>query len=184
MSIIHFNTLVQAVVDYMAGNYPTTPEDFNFQAELKAASHWRWFSGNELPNPISGPHDDFRIIIAAIEALRKWKRDLEEAKQHQATEREPPCAEKVQSDDEEGDSSSENLDEYISGLEEDIFNLTMYYGKYIKELDCDEATGMCQSSSGIGKHFPKKEAQEPKKARNGYSFQDEKNEEIMNCDLI
>ncbi|XP_073249909.1 uncharacterized protein [Porites lutea] len=42
MSLINFSMLVHAINVYLNDNYPEAPEDFNFQAELKAASHWHW----------------------------------------------------------------------------------------------------------------------------------------------
>ena len=39
MSLVDFDTLMTAVLVYMKNHYPNTPDEFNFQAELKAASH-------------------------------------------------------------------------------------------------------------------------------------------------
>lgn len=90
-----FGTLVTAVLVYMKNHYPTTPDEFNFQAELKAASHWYWYPGSEkslydkeenflletkYPEPALGPHKDLRVKIAALETCRKWASDLEEKK--------------------------------------------------------------------------------------------------------
>ena len=61
MSLLEFTPLLRAIVEYMKNNNPTTPEEFNFQAELKVVSHWRWFERKESPRRKPGPRDDFRI---------------------------------------------------------------------------------------------------------------------------
>ena len=95
MSLLDCNSLVQAIVEYMKDNYPTTPEEFNFQAELKVVSHWHWFEGKESPRRKPGPREDFRIIKAAKKTFQKWRRDVRDQKS--------AC------------QSSESDDEYISG---------------------------------------------------------------------
>lgn len=115
MSLIAKNTLVQAILDYMYYNYPTTPKEFNFQAELKAVCHWRWLEKNELPQFIPGPHDDFRIKRAVNAALTKWKENLKEAKRLGSGTRKPSGAKKVQNDKKGSDSSSDTDQESISG---------------------------------------------------------------------
>ncbi|XP_074607962.1 uncharacterized protein LOC141860681 [Acropora palmata] len=40
LSLMDLSPLVQAVIVYMKDHYPTTPEELNFHAELKAASQW------------------------------------------------------------------------------------------------------------------------------------------------
>lgn len=73
---MNFSTLVQAVIIYMKDHYPTTPEEFNFQAELKAASLWHW-SDKEKERPLEpGPHDDYRVKIAADFTSAKWENEL------------------------------------------------------------------------------------------------------------
>ena len=42
LSLMDVSTVVQAVIVYMKDHYPTTPDEFNFHAELKAACHWHW----------------------------------------------------------------------------------------------------------------------------------------------
>lgn len=110
MSAIASKPLVQAILDYMYYNYPTTAEEFNFQAELKAVSHWRWWKKGEVPQFVSGLHDDKRIMKAARMALQKWKelaeREFEQVSSSKATNAQ-------QTEFEQGDSSSE--DEFISG---------------------------------------------------------------------
>lgn len=115
MSLIAKNTLVQAILDYMYYNYPTTPKEFNFQAELKAVCHWRWWEKNELPQFIPGPYDDFRIKRAVNAALTKWKENLKEAKRLGSGTRKPSGAKKVQNDKKGSDSSSDTDQESISG---------------------------------------------------------------------
>lgn len=95
MSLLDCNSLVQAIVEYMKDNYPITPEEFNFQAELKVVSHWHWFEGKESPRRKPGPRDDFRIKRAVKKTLQKWCRDVR--------------------DQESASQSSESDDEYISG---------------------------------------------------------------------
>lgn len=60
----------------MKDNYPSTPEQFNFQAELKVVSHWHWPEDKEVPRRKSGPHNDFRIKKAVEATLNKWRKDL------------------------------------------------------------------------------------------------------------
>ena len=127
MSVIHCKTLVQAVIDYMIENVPDTPEEFNFQAELKAASHWRWFNGKQPAKPISGPHDDFRIKWAANEAFMKWRKDLAEAKQERSSERQQSSTEQKSNDHDASSSSpDESVEEYISG---EIFVLHVIFNE-------------------------------------------------------
>ena len=52
--------LVYAINVYLDGNDPETPEDFNFQAELKATSHWDWLDDEHRCLEIV-PHDDRRV---------------------------------------------------------------------------------------------------------------------------
>lgn len=118
MSLIDFNPLLEAIVEYMKDNYPATPEEFNFQAELKVVSHWHWREDKELPRRKPGHREDFRIKKAVKETLRKWCRDLRDL---------------------QSKKSDESLEEYISGLEEDIFALRAYFKK--EELEEDETEG-------------------------------------------
>ena len=65
----------------MKDHYPTTPEELNFHAELKAASQWYWLGdkGNS-PALKEVPVDDCRLKIAIRETLKTWekeKKDLE-----------------------------------------------------------------------------------------------------------
>ena len=80
MSVIGFTTLAQAILDYIRDNRPSSPEEFNFQAELKAASHWRWLK-EKVPQFKPGPHDDSRIVKAATKSLSKWINDVKKIKE-------------------------------------------------------------------------------------------------------
>lgn len=97
------STLVQAVIIYMKDHYPTTPEEFNFQAELKAACQWHW-EDDERPLE-SGPHDDCRVKIAAKETFKKWVKELKK--------RSPPV--NAQGKDRDNGSSHVIDDNRISG---------------------------------------------------------------------
>lgn len=76
MSFIDFGPLLQAIVEYMKDNYPSTPEEFNFQAELKVVSHWHWPDDEEVVRRTPGFCDDFRIKKAVKATLHKWCKDL------------------------------------------------------------------------------------------------------------
>ena len=75
-----FSKLVQAEIIYMKDHYPTTAEEFNFQAELKAASHWCW--PEKVQRPLSlkpGPPNDCRVKIAAQKTCQKWIEEVEKS---------------------------------------------------------------------------------------------------------
>lgn len=80
-----FSALVQAVTVYMKEYNPTTPEEFNFQAELKAASHWYWPNGKEKIKLVVGPHNDCRVITAAKKTILKWNKELDDKTGTQST---------------------------------------------------------------------------------------------------
>ena len=102
LSTLDFYVIGQAVLYYMIHNPPTTPEDFNFHAELKAVSHWHWPKDDEPPNFVPGPHDDLRLKKVAGIALKSWKEKLGQLRK--------------QADmNDENTDSSDDLDEYISG---------------------------------------------------------------------
>ena len=63
----------------MIDHYPTTPEEFNFQAELKAASHWHWPKDDkeEFKSVVAGYHDNCRLITAVKKTLIKWYKELD-----------------------------------------------------------------------------------------------------------
>lgn len=75
-SLVNCSELVQAVIEYMKDNYPNNPEEFNFQAELKAACHWYWTKDGKALK--EGPHVNCRIKTAAMKTLTKWRTELKE----------------------------------------------------------------------------------------------------------
>lgn len=77
-SLMDFSTLVQAVVQYMKDNNPTSPQESNFQAELKAACHWHW-SEKDVQCLERGPHYNWRVKIAARSIYQKWLNDYKKA---------------------------------------------------------------------------------------------------------
>ena len=121
-----FSTLVRAVLVYMKDHYPTTPDEYNFQAELKAASHWYWYPksnenpGHEkeactsikLPELVSGPHKDDRVKIAALATCKKWSRVLQELKMESS----PPKSSKRVKEDEESSPDEDENEERIYGV--------------------------------------------------------------------
>lgn len=106
---MNFSTLVGAVLEYLKDNHPTTPEECNFQAELKAASHWHWYKDNERTQFVSGPFVDEQLRKVAKVALRSWTHKLNEIE----SEAEKLQA-KMQEAGEENDLSC-NIEEQISG---------------------------------------------------------------------
>ena len=82
MSLIRFSMLVHAINVYLNDNYPTTPQHYNFQAELKAASHWHW-SDDEKRCLVPGPHDDRRVKSAAKQTFDKWVEELNKERAEQ-----------------------------------------------------------------------------------------------------
>ena len=121
-----FSTLVRAVMVYMKDHYPTTPDEYNFQAELKAASHWFWYpKSNENPGHeeeactsikppelVSGPHKDNRVKIAALETCRKWISVLEGLKKESS----PNKRSKRVKEDEDSSPDEDENEERIYGM--------------------------------------------------------------------
>lgn len=107
---MNFSTLVRAVIVYMKEHYPTSPEEFNFQAELKAACHWHWlpeqdwFSEKDLPELASGPYDDIRVKTAAGITYQKWIKELARAER----KKQLLSLSHGQGNTKKGDSSSEH----------------------------------------------------------------------------
>ena len=126
MSRMDFSTLVRAVMVYMKDHYPTTPDEYNFQAELKAASHWYWYPksnknpGHEegdrtsikLPKLASGPHKDKRVKIAALETCKKWVSDLKELKMESS----PHKRSQRFKEDEQSSPEEDEIEERIYGV--------------------------------------------------------------------
>ncbi|PFX17593.1 hypothetical protein AWC38_SpisGene18075 [Stylophora pistillata] len=137
MSLMDFGTLVRAVLVYMKNHYPTTPDEFNFQAELKAASHWYWHPGSEQslynkdghlssetkhPEPVLGPHKDLRVKIAALDTCKKWVRDVQELKESSLHFHNLSIEE-----DEEYSTDEDRKNELFDDLEESVFELKTYF---------------------------------------------------------
>ena len=80
VSLISFSMLVYAINVYLNDNDPETPEDFNFQAELKAASHWDWLD-DETRCLELGPYDDRRVKLAAKQTFDKWVEELDKERE-------------------------------------------------------------------------------------------------------
>ncbi|XP_068676872.1 uncharacterized protein [Montipora foliosa] len=110
LSLMEVSTVVQAVIVYMKDHYPTTPEQFNFHAELKAACHWHWLDDTKPPpfmKPV--PYDDCRLKIAATETLKTWEEELKALVEHR-------------------DSSDESLEEQLLDLRQAIYVLEKHFG--------------------------------------------------------
>lgn len=113
MSVMDFNVIVQAVLEYMIDNPPTTPQEYNYQAELKAASHWDRFEGDKPLKLKPGPHDDSRIQKAASFTLRSWIKDLDQLKRQSVEREQSPPATAVKNEEES--DSCDDIDDYVSG---------------------------------------------------------------------
>ena len=72
--------LVYAISVYLDDNDPETPKEFNFQAELKAASHWDWLD-DETRCLELGPYDDRRVKYAAKQTFDKWVEELDKKRE-------------------------------------------------------------------------------------------------------
>ena len=75
-SLLDAKVLRQLTREYLSSNPPKTAQDYNFRAELKAVSHWRWLEGSVEAELVPGPHHDERLTKAADFVLKKWKKDL------------------------------------------------------------------------------------------------------------
>ena len=104
ISQMNFSVLVRAVLEYLQDNHPTTPEEYNFQAELKAASHWYWPKDDEPIRFVLGRFDDIQLKKVAAGALRSWTHKLNEMESRAET----------QGDTEDSDLSC-SIEEQISG---------------------------------------------------------------------
>ena len=104
---MNVNFLVRTVLKYVNENSPDTPEEFNFRAELKAASHWQFFNDNERIKFVTGPFDDIRVKKVAAIALRHWIKELSEIEDGRTDAK---C--KMEDDDEDALGATE---ERISG---------------------------------------------------------------------
>ena len=100
---MELSPLVQAVIVYMKDHFPTTPEELNFHAELKAASQWYWLNDRKEPSALKkAPAHDCRLKIAVRDTLGTWEKE------------EKDLREKLQST-EGSDSSDDSVDEELAG---------------------------------------------------------------------
>ncbi|XP_022810607.1 uncharacterized protein LOC111347645 isoform X2 [Stylophora pistillata] len=127
--IMNVNFLARAVSMYLKDNSPVTPEEYNFQAELKAASHWRFLNENEQIKFVSGPYDYEQVKVAAAFALRRWIEELSEIESGETD------LHKVLEDDRDASKDNSSIEERISDLEEDIFSLRMFYNMTLEEKE-------------------------------------------------
>ena len=96
---------------YLTGKPPKTAADFNYQAELKAVSHWRWLKDGAEEELMPGPHHDPRLKEAADFVLEKWKKELFE---RETKVKQPPSKKEKLETDHEDESRSD--DDIISGI--------------------------------------------------------------------
>lgn len=106
---MNVSVLVHAVLEYLEDHRPTTPQESNFQAELKAASYWHWFKENERMQFESRHFDDMQLKKVAKLALERWTKKLNELKRQAQT---LLSAEQWDSDDSD---SSGSIEDEISG---------------------------------------------------------------------
>ena len=100
---MELSPLVQAVIVYMKDHFPSTPEELNFHAELKAASQWYWLNDRKEPSALKKvPAHDCRLKIAVRDTLGTWEKE------------EKDLREKLQST-EGSDSSDDSVDEELAG---------------------------------------------------------------------
>lgn len=134
------SAVIQAVVVYMKDHYPTTPEEFNFHAELKAACHWHWLDDTkQLPYVKPVPYDDCRLKIAATNTLLAWKEELKSLQE----------AENKRMDVERSDSSDDTVEEQLSDLRQGIYVLDKHFGSDLYDLEKHFGS---DSSTGSGYH--------------------------------
>ena len=100
------SSLVQAVIVYMKDHYPTTPQELNFHAELKADSQWCWSDDYHKLVMKKVPVDDCRLNIAGTATLRTCEK--EEKYLRKRTE--------ANKKDKGNDSSDESADEQLLGV--------------------------------------------------------------------
>lgn len=100
------SSLVQAVIMYMKDHFPPNPEELNFHAELKAASHWCWSDDYHQLVMKKVALNDGRLRFAARVTLSAWKEEEKDLRKR--TE-----AKKM---DKGNDSSVESEEEQLSGV--------------------------------------------------------------------
>ena len=106
---MNVSVLVLAVLEYLKDHRPTTPQESNFQAELKAASHWYWFEQNERMQFVSRHFDDMQLKKIAKLALERWTKKLIEKESQAQT-----LLSAKQGDSDDSDSSG-SIEDEISG---------------------------------------------------------------------
>ena len=106
---MNVSVLVHAVLEYLEDHPPTTPQERNFQAELKAASYWYWFKENERMRFVSHHFDDIQLKKVAKLALERWTKKLNEMK---SQAQQSLSTSHVDSDDSD---SSDSIEDEISG---------------------------------------------------------------------
>ena len=110
-SLLDAKVLRQLVRVYLTSNPPKTAKDFNYQAELKAVSHWRWLKDGAEAELVPGPHHDQRLKEAANFVLEKWEKELNE---RQKKVQQPPSKKRKLDTDHEDESRSDG--DIISGI--------------------------------------------------------------------
>lgn len=144
--VMNVNFLARAVSMYLNDNSPVTPEEYNFQAELKAASHWRFLSENDQIKFVSGHFDDVQVKKAAAFALKRWNKELSEIESGETD------AHKMQDDDRDDSKDTSSIEERISDLEEDIFSLRMFYNMTLEEKEYKSSPKTREDCNGLFKH--------------------------------
>lgn len=151
------STVIQAVIVYMKDHYPTTPEEFNFHAELKAACHWHWLDDTK-PHPFMKPvpYDDCRLKIAATETLKTWEEELKALE-----------AECKGMEVEHCDSSDESLEEQLLDLRQAIYVLEKHFGSDMTsmsdETELPKKRGLTKGQSGSPKKVRKLDEESPER---------------------
>ena len=121
-SLLDAKVLRQLVRVYLTSNPPKTAEDFNYQAELKAVSHWRWLKDGAEAELVPGPHHDQRLKEAANFVLKKWEKERQE---RQTKDQQPPSKKgKLDTDHEDQSPSDEDIVSGIYRIRESSFNMT------------------------------------------------------------
>lgn len=157
LSLMDVSTVIQAVIVYMKDHYPTTPEEFNFHAELKAACHWHWLDDTK-PHPFMKPvpYDDCRLKIAATETLKTWEEELKALE-----------AECKGMEVEHCDSSDESLEEQLLDLRQAIYVLEKHFGSDMTsmsdETELPKKRGLTKGQSGSPKKVRKLDEESPER---------------------
>ena len=98
---MELSPLVQAVIVYMKDHFPTTSEELNFHAELKAASQWYWLNDKKEPSALKKvPAHDCRLKIAFKDTLGTWEKERKDLQKK---------LERTEGSDSSDDSAEEEL---------------------------------------------------------------------------